>query len=239
MDKLIELLSNHGTKFIGYFAMIAAGIAIADKDLVIRTLGPTASDWALLITGVLAAVRGHQSTAKEKAVDKAVSQIEQQRGFARVGLLVALAIFGVLFLGGCATTSGVEGASTGSSFSKRQTGAAAQLIVKVAAMKYIEQASLSDRGARAARVISVAKLIADTAKGEPVTMQRLAQLAAEQLPANLEASDRMLAMALISVAQSELEQRTGVGGLESDTLLKVAEVLEWISDAAGFYAPSS
>jgi len=117
-----------------------------------------------------------------------------------------------------------------------ENSAAAQLIVKYAAMKYVEEASLSDRGARARRVIDVAKLVAETAKGEPITLQRLAAIAAEQLPANLPQSDRTLALTLISVAQTELQKRTGVGGLESDTLLKLAEVLGWIADAAALYA---
>lgn len=141
----------------------------------------------------------------------------------RLFLSAALA----LSLAGCGSTNGlVERNST-----------AAQLIVKVAAMKYIEQAPAEARGARAARVVSVADLVVDATKGEPITLQRLAQLAAEQLPADLEPSDRMLAMALISVAQTELQNRIGVGSLESDTLLKLSEVLAWISDAARLYAP--
>jgi len=129
-------------------------------------------------------------------------------------------------LTGCASTSGTL----------ETHGAAAQLIVKYAAMKYVEQASLSERGERARRVMDVAKLVAETAKGEPITLQRLASIAAEQLPADLPPSDRTLALALISVAQTELQKRTGVGGLESDTLLKLAEVLGWIADAAALYA---
>lgn len=142
---------------------------------------------------------------------------------------VILGAFAALFLAGCGSTAGVV----------ERNSTAAQLIVKVAAMKYIEQASLSDRGARAARVVSLTSSLIDVAKGEPITLQRLAQIAAEQLPANLEASDRMLAMALISVAQTELQERIGVGSLESDTLLKLSEVLTWISDAAALYAPRS
>jgi hypothetical protein len=134
--------------------------------------------------------------------------------------IVALAL-----LAGCSSTSGVV----------ERNGVAAQLIVKVAAMKYVEQAALHERGARAARVVALTRSLVEVAKGEPITLQRLATIAAEQLPANMEASDRMLAMALISVAQAELQNRIGVGSLESDTLLKLSEVLQWIADAATLY----
>lgn len=126
---------------------------------------------------------------------------------------------------GCASTGGVV----------ERNSAAAQLIVKVAAMKYIEQAAPVARAARAQRVVSSVAVVLEVAKGEPITLQRLAQVAAEQLPANLAPSDRTLALALISVAQAELQNRIGVGSLQSDTLLKLSEVLTWISDAAVLY----
>ena len=153
----------------------------------------------------------------------------KQGGFARVSLLAAIATTAIIAITACTSTKGVV----------ERNSVAAQLIVKVAAMKYIEQASLSDRGARAANVMRVADLIAVTARGEPITLQRLALLAAEQLPENLDPSDRMLAMALISVAQTELQSRIGVGSLESDTLLKLSEVLTWVSDAARLYTSPS
>jgi hypothetical protein len=132
-------------------------------------------------------------------------------------------------LAACSSTSGVI----------ERNGAAAQLIVKVAAMKYVEQALPHERAERAARVVSITAELIDVAKGEPITLQRLAAIASERLPATLEPSDRLLAMALISVAQTELQNRIGVGSLESDTLLKLSEVLAWISDAATLYAPRS
>lgn len=142
-----------------------------------------------------------------------------------------------IFFGALAALALTACASTGATIERN--GAAAQLIVKVAAMKYIEQANPSERGARATRIVEVVKAVGSVANGEPITLQRLAQLATEQLPADLAPSDRMLAMALISVAQNELQARIGVGSLESDTLLKLTEVLAWISDAATLYAPSS
>lgn len=59
-------LDNHGTKVLGYVVSAAAIVTLMDKELVIRTLGPTAPDWALLIAGLGAIGRGHQVTAREK-----------------------------------------------------------------------------------------------------------------------------------------------------------------------------
>lgn len=143
-------------------------------------------------------------------------------------LFVHALVAASLALAGCASTGGVSDDSR---------GAAAQLIVKYAAMKYIEQASPVNRAERAVRVLEVAKLVAETARGEEITLQRLAAIAAEQLPATLTPADRMLALALISTAQTELQKRTGVGGIQSDTLLKLTEILDWIQQAAVLYAP--
>jgi hypothetical protein len=99
MEKLISFISNHGTKVLGWLAAIAGGIAVADKDLVLRTLGPNASDWALLITGIAAIIRGHQSTATEKAAKAASSQ----SGFVRLALVAILA------LGSVATVASLSG----------------------------------------------------------------------------------------------------------------------------------
>ncbi len=77
---VIDNIERHATKYIGYIAAVAGAITLMDKELVIRTLGPNAPDWALLITGGLAIFRGHQRTAKEKRLARAVSDINQQTG---------------------------------------------------------------------------------------------------------------------------------------------------------------
>jgi hypothetical protein len=64
MEKLIELLSQHGTKIVGYVTVALGFIAVADPALIGDTLGGNWQKWALLISGVLTAVRGHQNTAR-------------------------------------------------------------------------------------------------------------------------------------------------------------------------------
>lgn len=73
MKDLIRLLNDHGTKILGYVGIVAGVIAVSDKELVLRTLGPAASDWAVLILGVGAAIRGHQATRAEKRAAEPVT----------------------------------------------------------------------------------------------------------------------------------------------------------------------
>jgi hypothetical protein len=131
----------------------------------------------------------------------------------------------VVFLPGCAALE-ARPAATG-------------LVVSYATMKYIEQAPPQERGARAARVIAVADLVDVAAGGEEITLQRLAQLALERIPADLAPSDRMLAVGLVNVVEQELRLRIGHGGLESDTLIRLAPLLEHVKQSATFYLPPS
>lgn len=97
MDKLLEFLSNNATKLVGYITVALGFIAVADPALIGDTLGGNWQKWALLISGILTAVRGHQSTAAEKAA--------KQGGFARVALMAILALgslAAVTQLSGCA-----------------------------------------------------------------------------------------------------------------------------------------
>lgn len=62
----IELFREHGTKVIGYITVAAGAIAVMDPQLVADTLGPNAVRWALVVTGVLTALRGHTNTIRAR-----------------------------------------------------------------------------------------------------------------------------------------------------------------------------
>lgn len=49
----------HGTKIIGYVTVALAFLATADQELVGDLLGPNFPRWALLVSGLLTALRGH------------------------------------------------------------------------------------------------------------------------------------------------------------------------------------
>jgi len=65
-----ELLRLHATKILGYATAIAGAIAVMDPKLVADTLGPNAVRWALLISGILAIVRGHTNKLQSVSASK-------------------------------------------------------------------------------------------------------------------------------------------------------------------------
>jgi hypothetical protein len=90
MNAIAEFFRQNGTKIIGYVTIAAGFIAVADPALVSSLLGPNATRWALLVSGLLTAIRGHTNTAaikdeirvEEKAkeeikVEKAVDRMSQ------------------------------------------------------------------------------------------------------------------------------------------------------------------
>lgn len=120
-----------------------------------------------------------------------------------------------------------------------QHSAAVQLIVSQATMRYIEQAPVPERAARAARVIEVAKKIESVASGEPVTISQLAALALNAIPSNLPPSDRALAVSVIQIAAQELSNKVGEGVISAEQLVTVKAVVQAIADAAEIYAGAS
>jgi hypothetical protein len=92
MNVLIEFFRANGTKVIGYLTVAAGFIAMADPVLIDDLLGGKWQRWALLISGMLTALRGHTNTAaikddirvEEKAkeivkIEKAVLEIQPKR----------------------------------------------------------------------------------------------------------------------------------------------------------------
>ena len=115
---------------------------------------------------------------------------------------------------------------------------AARLIARGAVVAYIERAPVESRGAVALKVLAVtADVLKVAGNGEPITIQRLASAAAAQLPADMPPGRRVIAMEVISTVADALQKRIGVGGLESDSLVKLADVLGWVDSVATLYAP--
>jgi hypothetical protein len=116
---------------------------------------------------------------------------------------------------------------------------AARLIARGAVLAYIEQAPRESRGAVALKVLEVSREVrAAAGDGEPITLQRLAAIAAQRLPADMPPARRLLALEVIAAVQEALQARTGVGGIESDSLLRLGQVLGWVDGVAAFYVPA-
>lgn len=68
-ELLIDFFKNHATKVIGYLTIAAAFFATADPQLVGDLLGPNFTRWALLISGLLMALRGHTNPTRRREPD--------------------------------------------------------------------------------------------------------------------------------------------------------------------------
>lgn len=115
--------------------------------------------------------------------------------------------------------------------------AAVSLIVSQATARYIERYPADKRAEVAARVTRIANDIEAVAAKEPVTVDQLAQLAASLIPANLEPSDRALALGVIQVAAQELQLKIGENVLTADQTVTVREVVQAVRLAASAYIP--
>lgn len=62
---------------VGYVATATAAITLMDQALVARTLGASAGDWALLLSGVLGAFTGHALARSKKRVQELETQRQQ------------------------------------------------------------------------------------------------------------------------------------------------------------------
>lgn len=147
----------------------------------------------------------------------------------RIGAGVALALL-------WAAAAVIVGTHSGCATVQKHS-AAAGIVVQFATLKYIEQAPPDLRAGRAARVIVVAAAV-DSAVGDTgVTVERLAALAIERIPADLAPSDRILAIGLVNLVAEELTARIGSGGIEPGSVVTLRGVLAQVRQAAEVYAP--
>lgn len=114
---------------------------------------------------------------------------------------------------------------------------AAHLAVSYATAKYIEKDGPTNYVQRATRVRAVVDLVASAAAGESVTVDQLKAYVVSKLPPDLSPADKLLATQLISIASEELQLRVGAGVIPPDKLVKVKQVLEWVTEATLAYAP--
>lgn len=109
------------------------------------------------------------------------------------------------------------------------------LTVQATTLAYIKQVPAAERPQRAARIAKATTAVLEIAHDGEITLQRLVELAAEQIPATADPADRLLAMNLIKLVQNELQRNLGAGGLQSDTVVKLSELLENVLLVASLY----
>lgn len=116
-----------------------------------------------------------------------------------------------------------------------QGSATEKLVVQAATMKVIEAGS--DRVEKAARIIAAADAARVWLDMDGVTLSDLRSAMVERIAAaDIEASDKLLATALVDVVVAELDMRIGDGLISPEKRVRVNTVLSWIVQAAAFYA---
>ncbi len=116
---------------------------------------------------------------------------------------------------------------------------ATKIVIQAATMRLIEQQPVgAQRTEKAAEVRRIADQIIEAAGSTETSVAALQSLAMGLLPADMEPSERITAMALIELAGAELAGRVGQGELDPQKLVKVRLVVGWVSQAASFYGSS-
>lgn len=116
-----------------------------------------------------------------------------------------------------------------------QGSATEKLVVQAATMKVIEAGA--DRAAKAARIIAAADAARVWLDTDGVTLPELRDaMVARIAAADIEASDKLLATALVDVVVAELDLRIGDGLISPEKRVTVNTVLSWVVQAAAFYA---
>jgi hypothetical protein len=133
--------------------------------------------------------------------------------------LLWVAACAVVFLPGCAALER----------SPERVGAFAA----VATVAFIDQAKPAERAELAGRVVEVLKVVELAAASDQVSLEELALVAREALPADMPPPRRALALELIGFVQAELQRRVDAG-----TLVNVRGVLGKMRVYASLYQSS-
>ncbi len=140
---------------------------------------------------------------------------------------IALFFLGVFLLGVCASLAGCN--------SSEQL--ASKIAVQYAVGKYVEHQPQDARAETAHRISVVVETVSTLSENDSTTVDALRAYVAQRLGDKLSPADRVLAGAIIDAAAVELKARVGDGVLKADQLVKVREVLSWVSEAAAAYSP--
>lgn len=112
-----------------------------------------------------------------------------------------------------------------------------KLIVQVATMKVIEAHGPGEYRDRAANIITIgteAKTWLDTNGVSLAFLKAAVQARIAKL--NLAPSDQLLANLLVDSAIAELQAKVGDGVIDPNKLYYVNQILDWVVEAAKFYA---
>jgi hypothetical protein len=113
---------------------------------------------------------------------------------------------------------------------------ATRVAIQYAVGKYIERQTPAARVEKAQRIFAAVATIEELAGSDSTTVDALRAYIAQRLD-HLSPADRLAVGTIIDLASEVLKERVGDGVLDGDKLVKVREVLAWVSEAASAYAP--
>lgn len=109
----------------------------------------------------------------------------------------------------------------------------AKLVTQYAVLKFAEQSSADRRAERLANVKRIATDVKAIATNESASISILQSAVDVQIAKlNLSAADKLLARGLVDMISQELTKRVGAGVLSPEAKLTVAQVMDWIVEAA-------
>jgi hypothetical protein len=142
--------------------------------------------------------------------------------------LLVLALLGVC-LSGC-------GALTKLSEFVQEQETVAELTVKAATIKFIDKSSDPQR--RAMKIQKVADTTLELASDIDATVPKLMAEVRIQVPwSDLDTADQLLASALLTTVENQLQERLKSKSISEDQLVGVQAVLSWVLEAAAVYSP--
>lgn len=104
--------------------------------------------------------------------------------------------------------------------------------------KYLEKQSATSRISKALEIVEAVKLVEELAGSDATTVDALRAYVAQRL-SQLPPSDRLALGAVVDLASEILKEKVGDGVLKGDQVVKVREVLSWVSEAANAYVPAT
>lgn len=113
---------------------------------------------------------------------------------------------------------------------------ATKIALQYSVGKYLEKQSPVSRVAKVGEILEGIRLVEELAGSDATTVDALRAYVAQRL-SELPPSDRLALGAVVDLAAEILKERVGSGALKPDQVVKVREVLSWISEAASAYAP--
>jgi hypothetical protein len=120
--------------------------------------------------------------------------------------------------------------------------AAGEIVLRAAirhgVQDYIGKHGASQVADRAARVKALLDDVVLALDGDPeVTLGKLKDLAYSKIPAELSPMDQMDARDVIDLVSVAIGGYIGQGTLNPEAIVKLRDALQWISQAAGLFAP--